>query len=106
MCDLAAEVQRSTRQHHRQKHGDISAEYYVRQSDGRFASHPRLPDDGLRQVIDFLTPLRRLVLHTPLADLLKGEWGNLPPASDTVRHADSRLSALAQRVETCSPGRL
>jgi hypothetical protein len=36
--------------------------------------------------------LRRLVLHTPLADLLETKWRKLPTALSAIRHVLTALS--------------
>src|SRR5579859_526653 len=72
------------------------------QSDGRFALDPRRRHHPLPYFIRVRAPLRRLVLHTPLADLLKCERRQLPPASNTVRHVLLRkiISSGRTYVET------
>jgi hypothetical protein len=59
----------------------------MRQSDAGFAAYPRRADYRLLDVvIDDFTALGSLVLHAPLADLLKAKPRKLPSTSNTFRH--------------------
>src|SRR5437588_4063763 len=57
------------------------------ESNARLAANPRCANNGLPDiVVDNFAALRRLVLRTPLADLLETKPGKLPSASNTFRH--------------------
>src|SRR5690348_6557064 len=72
----------------------------MRQSERRFATHPRRPYDRLPYILVFLPALRPFMLHAPLADLLpKCQRRQLPSALNAVRHAIKRLSAVGRDAE-------
>ena len=110
---LPREVQRGTTgQHHRDKDHHVGAKDDLRETDAGFAADPGRGDYGLGSVVVEFAALRRLVLLTPLADLLaKHQRWKLPATSNAVCHGlNKRVSAAVEvvgsRVPTRSPGRI
>src|ERR1700686_841921 len=85
----AGEVHDSARgKHHAKEYRGIDAEDDLSETDARCpAPRPRRPHHRLPLIFHNFTPLRRLVLFAPRADLLpKRKSGNSTPASYAVRH--------------------
>src|ERR1700728_5415082 len=72
---------------HREKDSDVSPEQDLGQRNAALAAlYPRRPQHNLFRFLSVFTALRRLMLHTPLADFFKRQRGKLPSTSNAVRH--------------------